>query len=101
MAEMPHGKNIKKQFEGKDVTFVYLGNQCEETAWKTTIAEKKIEGEHYFLSKKQFAQLSNVFEVSGIPHYAFIDKKGNIVKKKAPRPSSGEELVNLINKHLN
>ena len=101
MNEMPHAKKIKKQFGNKEVVFVYLGNQCEETAWKTTIAEKKIEGEHYHLTDKQFSELKEILKIQGIPHYSLIDKNGNIVSENAIRPSSGDELIDLINKYLN
>ena len=100
MGEMPHAKKIKKQFENKDVVFIYLANRCEEAAWKSTIAEKKIEGEHYHLTDKQYTELGQIFGITGIPHYALIDKSGKIVREKAPRPSSGEELINLIEKQL-
>jgi len=100
MSEMPASQKIKKQFENKDVAFVYLANRCEEDAWKTTIAEQKIEGEHYFLTDKQFTQLSEIFGITGIPHYALIDKNGNIINEKAPRPSSDSELIELINTNL-
>ncbi|MFB6320263.1 TlpA family protein disulfide reductase [Saccharicrinis sp. FJH54] len=101
MGEMPNSKKIKKQFEGKDVVFVYLANQCTESAWKTTIADQKIEGEHYLLNDKQFAQLGQIFGIQGIPHYALIDKKGKIISYNAPRPGSGNELVKLIEANLN
>lgn len=100
MSEMPNSKNLKKQFDGKDVVFVYLANRCEESAWKTTIAEKKIEGEHYYLTDKQYAGLRDLFEIKGIPHYALIDKNGKIVNSKAPRPGSGKVITNLINECL-
>jgi thiol-disulfide isomerase/thioredoxin len=101
MSEMPYSEKIKNHFQDKNVAFVYLANRCEEGAWKTTIAEQKIDGEHYLLSDKQYAQLSEIFKITGIPHYALIDNKGNIVNENAPRPSSDNELINLIEKNLN
>jgi len=100
LGEMPDSKTLKNQFEGKEVVFIYLANRCEESAWKTTIAENKIEGEHYFLTDKQYAGLRDLFEIKGIPHYALIDKSGKVVNAKAPRPSSGKEIINLINEYL-
>ena len=101
MEEMPYAKNIKKQLEGKDVVFVYLANRCEEASWKATIAEKKIEGEHYRLTDKQFAHLSEIFSVTGIPHFAIIDKSGHVANEHAPRPSSGDQLVEMLDGYLN
>jgi len=100
MDEMPYAKAIKKQMEGKDVVFVYLGNRCDEAAWKATIAEKQIEGEHYLLNETQFAQLSEIFEVQGIPHFAIIDKEGGIAEQKTFRPSSGDRLIKLLDELL-
>ncbi|TWW00098.1 TlpA family protein disulfide reductase [Chitinophaga pinensis] len=38
-----------------------------------------IKGEHYRLSTDQFNQLSAMFKIVGIPHYAIVDKHGVIV----------------------
>lgn len=100
MKEMPHAAKVKKELAGKEVIFVYLGSQCDEGAWQTTIADKKIEGEHYLLTKKQYAHLSEIFGKSSLPLYVLIDKNGNIVDKNAPRPSTGDKIIELIEKHL-
>lgn len=100
MREMSPSKKIKRHFDDKDVIFIYLANQCEKGAWKSTIADKMIEGEHFHLTNKQYAKLVQAFEIKGIPHYALINKSGKVIRKKAPRPSSGEELINLIEKQL-
>jgi len=100
MNEMPHAKKIKKQLADKDVIFVYLGNRCEEGAWKATIAERKMEGEHYLLTDEQFAHLTTEFDFRGIPRYILVDRQGQVVNQNAPRPSSGQELVGLISQHL-
>lgn len=59
-----------------------------------------MEGEHYRLTDEQFAQLSQTFGLTGIPHYVLIDKSGTVVNKNAPRPSSGAELTGLIEEYL-
>lgn len=96
MAEMPPMVEIKKKLMDKDVVFVYLANRCSESSWKNTIAQRKIEGDHYLLTEKQYAVLSGRFGFSGIPHYMLIDKKGILVNKNAPRPSQSEELIEQI-----
>lgn len=96
MNEMTHAEKLKKQLNGEDFVFVYLANQCKESAWKATIAEKNIIGEHYLLSEKQFALLRDIFSINSIPHFAIIDKDGEIINYNAPRPSSGEKLIELL-----
>lgn len=100
MNEMSNSKKIKDYFQDKNIAFVYLASNCKEEAWKSTIAEHKIDGEHYLLSKTQSAQLNDIFKITGIPHYVLIDKKGNIVNSDAPRPSSNKELIKLLEKNL-
>ena len=100
MNEMSDSKKIKDYFQDKNIAFVYLASNCKEGAWKSTIAEHKIDGEHYLLSKTQSAQLNDIFKITGIPHYVLIDKKGNIVNGDAPRPSSNKELIKLLEKNL-
>lgn len=96
MNEMPHAKKIKAHYVGKDVVFVYLASRCKESAWKATIAENSIKGEHYLLSKSQYEDLKEIFGVSGIPHFALIDQNGIIFEKKTVRPSSKGKLIKKI-----
>jgi hypothetical protein len=52
------------------------------------------------LTNDQFNILSSQFDISGVPHYTLIDKKGDIVLKKAPRPSDKKTLIREIEKLL-
>lgn len=100
MAEIPYGQKIKDDYKSKDIVFVYLANNCSENSWKSTIEEKRIKGEHYLLTKKQYQELSEIFGINGIPHYVLLDKNGNVVSKFAPRPSNEKELKILIDKYI-
>jgi thiol-disulfide isomerase/thioredoxin len=100
MAEMPDSKVIQNHFKDKDVVFLFLANRCKEDAWKSTIANKKLTGEHLLLSDRQFSSLSKIFEVNGIPHYSLINEKGKIVMKNAHRPSQEDLLTEKISSLL-
>lgn len=100
LRDFPYSKRAKEYFQDKDVAFVYLASQCKENAWKATIAEYKLDGEHYRLSDEQYSQLSERLKIKGFPHYSLIDKEGKIVRENAPRPSSYNELINLIEMNL-
>ena len=101
MAEMPASKIVQEAYHDKNVIFLFLGNQCEASSWKATIANKKLTGEHILLTRDQFNVLAAEFGISGIPHYVLVDNKGNIVSKNAVRPSDPElkkQLDNLLKK---
>ena len=100
VAEFTYSKKIAKEFENKDVEFVYLCVKSEKATWEDKIRENSLPGEHYLLNNSEYDVLSQKFQVIGIPHYVLIDKSGNIVDAHAPRPSSGSELINLIEKYL-
>ena len=100
MGEMPYSEKIQEHFKNDDIVFLYLANRCSEESWKATIANKNLGGEHILLTDDQFNVLSGLLGISGIPHYTIIDKKGNIVDKKALRPSDNEKLIESINRLL-
>ena len=100
MQELPHAKQLKTMFDKNDVVFVYLANRSGVIVWEKTIAERDIQGDHYLLTETQYSNMSKTFEFSGIPHYVLIDRKGNIVSKDAPRPSSGDVIINSIKELL-
>ena len=91
--------DIKKEFEGKDIIYMYFANNSPEQSWHNFIKEMSLFGPnvvHYRLSNKQESLLENHFSVSSFPTYMIVDKEGN-VNKKAPSPNERERLITIIN----
>ena len=64
----------------KNIVFLYISNTSSpEKAYATIMPG--IKGEHYRLNQDQFNNLSNTFQIKGIPHYVIVDKRGMIVNK--------------------
>ena len=99
ITEFPYSKQLKKEYENKDITFVYFCVNSSRDMWEDIIREYKIQGQHYLLNSSQYGQISEIFQVSGIPHYALINSTGKIVSRKAPKPSS-DEIRDELNKLL-
>lgn len=99
-SEMPNSKKLMEKMKGKDVVFVYLCIDSNESTWKANLSELQISGQHYFLNQKQSTDFRKSFKVNGIPHYFLIDKKGTILEKGSHlRPNIVEEkIVGLLNK---
>lgn len=100
MKEMEYSKKIQEFFKDEDVTFLFLGCSCDKDDWQETIANKGLTGDHILLTTNQYSELRALFQMGGIPHYAIIDREGNIVSKDAFRPSSEEYLKKELNRLL-
>jgi thiol-disulfide isomerase/thioredoxin len=98
-SEMPHSAALKKRLTGKGVVFVYLGYRDTEKAWLKAREDLDIEGEHYLLDNTLIKEAQEAFNISGIPHYAIIDKRGNIINRHADRPDNAyQQLLTLAEK---
>lgn len=97
--EMPYSESRKADLKGLDVVFLYVtGETSPEAIWKQMISE--IPGEHIRLTNAQWTKLLGKYGIEGIPHYFLINRKGELVDKDAPRPSSGESMVQAAKKLL-
>ncbi len=92
LEEFPNLKTLQQDYRNQDVVFLFLANRCKEDAWKATIANKGLTGEHILLSDDQYNLLAEEFGIAGIPHYVLIDRKGNIASKNAPQPSHKDQI---------
>jgi thiol-disulfide isomerase/thioredoxin len=86
-SEMPNADALKNKLAGNDVVFLYLGYQDQKLNWLAARKELQIKGEHYLLSTALIKEANAIFQITGIPHHAIIDKDGTILDKKAARPS--------------
>lgn len=99
-AEMPNAAELKKKLKNKDVVFLYFGYRDKKEDWLAARKELGIEGEHVLMSPKLIKEADALFEISGIPHYAIIDREGTILNKAAPRPNGVyDELLKLADKN--
>jgi len=91
---------MKEDMADKNIKFVYITSPSSpETTYKNMIPD--IKGEHYRVSKDEWNYLCEKFNISGIPHYAIVDKDGKVVDPDATR-NPGElipKFEELMNKN--
>ena len=90
-AEMPEMKNLHKQFEGKDVTFLFLSTDNNVNAAKDYVKFMSLEGVQLIDTKGLASEVCRKYNISGIPRYLLISKSGNLLSSNAPRPSAHPE----------
>ncbi len=101
--EMKYVSAIKRAMKGKDVIFMYLANRSPERSWKNVIKQNHLVGDnivHYNLPEEQEAMLERRLGIRSFPTFMIIDKKGQFVNMKAPRPSEASRLIQELNKWL-
>lgn len=98
---MEPASELRKQYEGKDVVFVYLAYNDTENSWEKAVREEKlstIETSYFILNSKNSKMLENI-DLRLIPRYIIIDKNGKLVEMNAPRPSD-KRIKTTLNKYL-
>jgi thiol-disulfide isomerase/thioredoxin len=99
--EMPHAKELWKQFENKDIVFVYLSVDKNKEEWTGAAATEGLNSRvhnYVVLNAEQSAFLKSI-DFGPIPRYLLYDKDGKLVHKKAPGPGS-EEIKQVIETYL-
>ncbi len=99
--EIPHAIDLHDYFEGKPVAFVNLCLASKKDDWKKFLTQNHIGGDNYFFNEDETKLLRDDLKFHGYPTYMIIDKNGALIEKNAPRPSSDEEIKNVLMKLLN
>ena len=99
--EIPYLKTLEESYHGKNVQFISVSTDKDVTAWKAFIAKESMSGLQLHQSQEMEKTMSYLYAVNSIPRFVLIDEDGKIVSVDAPRPSSGDEIRNSIDKVLN
>jgi len=104
--EFAYKEQLDSLLKLHNITPVYLSldNQMFKKKWEQFIYNNKLTGYHFLPSDtlindiRRIANYSNPLSSMPIPHYIYMDKRGNIIEKNAPRPSKIKELADLFRK---
>ncbi|MDO7887059.1 TlpA family protein disulfide reductase [Hymenobacter cheonanensis] len=89
---------LKKQFEGRDVVFLYVSQGDPEDRWKQTLVDKQFISANsvHLREPRESRQVAIDYQVNQWPTYWLIGRDGRIVDAQAPRPSDGPKTVAAI-----
>lgn len=96
--EFPMLKEVKVKYKDKDVVFIGIAWNDEMEAWKKALSTYNL-GENQLFATNENARFFKDYHVTGIPRFILIDKKGNIIASKAPRPSD-DALIRYLDEAL-
>jgi thiol-disulfide isomerase/thioredoxin len=85
---------IKEDLKNENIVFVYITNPTSPIGLYNNKIPG-IKGEHYRVTQDEWNVLSGKFNISGIPHYALVNKQGVVIDPKM-KWIEGEELKNKL-----
>jgi thiol-disulfide isomerase/thioredoxin len=87
-SQFPYSHTLAGELEKQDVAFVFICIDSVYEKWEKTVVDLKLNLNQYFLNDLESKVLRQKFQIGGLPTYYLINKKGEIVDKEAPAPSS-------------
>lgn len=99
--ELLNSKNLKTQFKGKDVIFLYISLDTNMDNWRSFLREHNPEGVHVYAQGVYDAPVAENYSVRGLPSFFLIDKDGKLARVPAKRSSEKgvyEEIESVLSK---
>ncbi len=85
--EIPYSKKLEADYQDKNIVFICCSIDDDEEAWRKMVIEDELAGVHILEEGAWESPIIKDYMISGIPTYLLIDREGNIITVKAPRPS--------------
>ncbi len=97
--EIPFEQKLVNDFKNKRFYLINICFYSSELNWINAIDNLGMDGINLFANENWQKKLIEDYKISGFPHYALVDKNGNIFSNHSKRPSEGlkEDITKLIN----
>lgn len=96
-AEIPALKELEKDYQNKNITFLSVSVDTDKEAWLNMLAEQELGGVQLWADG--WSEITKDYAIFGIPRFMLFDTEGNIISVDAPRPSS-DEIRSLLDSNL-
>jgi hypothetical protein len=103
MTEWKAAKEIYIKYKDQpDFIFLYLSIDEGKETWEKAIREQKLTDEIQAISfpNGYNSDFARKYAIQSLPSYILIDKSGNIISNRVPKPSQPEKLIPLLDKLL-
>ncbi len=96
--EIPHLKKLEGDYHGKNIEFVSISVDVpkDEQKWKDMVADKELKGIQLISDNGWDTEFVDNYLIRGIPRFILLDAEGKIVSADAPRPSSDQDIREMI-----
>ena len=98
--QFPHLKEIEEEYkDNKDIVFmgISIDKLKDQPKWLRFIRKEKLQGIQLLDDAKAFREKYGIYS---IPRFLLIDKQGNWIEIRCPRPEAKEELKRYLDQAL-
>jgi thiol-disulfide isomerase/thioredoxin len=96
LSEIPALNEFTNKVDPEKIAVVKVCLDNEIYKFKKIIAEDKLVGLNLICDEKSFKEISKLYNISSIPHYALIDDKGLIIKNNCERPANIDREISQL-----
>jgi thiol-disulfide isomerase/thioredoxin len=96
LAEIPASNELRQQFVGRNVVFVYISIDRQAAAWQQALATYQLASPNsvHLRADQEFASpVAQAYGMQSLPSYWLIGRDGRLIQKDAPHPSTGPRAV--------
>jgi len=93
-AETPYFRELVKEFKDNNVVFISVSVDSDIAAWRNMIAREEMNWIQLISENAWNTKITKDYMIKGIPRFILVDRQGNIVTPRAPRPS--ENIAKLL-----
>lgn len=93
-----HSPKLHEKYKDKNIVFINISVDENESNWKKALTKYHLDGVNLLAEGWTRNPVCKAYDVNAIPHYVLIDKEGNFIEHRAPRPS--EKIDALFDKLL-
>jgi len=93
---MPEARGLRQKMQGKDVVFMYVSVDEDQTAWEQTSERLGLDklAHNYCIGNLKTSGFMEEMDIRTFPRYLIYDKEGELVYRAAPSP--GDERIKRI-----
>ena len=99
MKEIPLLIAIEKEYADKEIVFIRISKDKENTAWIRFCEKYEIAENSYLVKNLYNSRQLESMQIDYIPHYLLYDQNGELIQGYAPRPSD-PELAAILDQNL-
>ena len=99
LKEIPLLMAIEKEYADKEIVFIRISKDKENTAWIRFCEKYEIAENSYLVKNLYNSRQLESMQIDYIPHYLLYDQNGELIQGYAPRPSD-PELAAILDQNL-